>query len=204
SPATDESGKTATVSPPPLPGGPLMDGARLSRFAGLRRLRRSALRLCSAGLPLLALGCANTAPSLLPADPPAALARPAVAPAVVRGAYGGREESLPPADAVAAPAKVLPISLEVIFRLAEEQNAQVRLARERVAGACADLDLAQAAWLPHVYVGPSYWRHEGGIQNEDGTLTHSSTGAPFARMEGHAQFDLPDPPSPRGRAEHGA
>jgi outer membrane protein TolC len=40
-----------------------------------------------------------------------------------------------------------------------------------------------------VYVGAAYWRHEGGIQNEDGTLTHSSTGALFAGTEIKAELD---------------
>src|SRR4029077_11330532 len=35
-----------------------------------------------------------------------------------------------------------------------------------------------------------YYRHEGGIQNEDGTLTESSFGSLFAGTEIHGRFDL--------------
>src|SRR5439155_19910734 len=45
-------------------------------------------------------------------------------------------------------------------------------------------------WVPDLYVGTAYYRHEGGIQNEDGTLTHSSTGAMFAGLELDARMDI--------------
>jgi outer membrane protein TolC len=82
----------------------------------------------------------------------------------------------------------VPISLESVLHLAEEQNAQIRLARARVREACA----AQNGnpWLPDIYLGTGYYRHEGGIQNEDGTLTHSSTGALFAGMELYGKLDV--------------
>jgi outer membrane protein TolC len=105
----------------------------------------------------------------------------------------GQETLPPPAPASAAvppaaAAPPLPVSLDTVLRLAEDQNAQIRLARARVREACA----LQGAnpWLPDVYVGTTYYRHEGGIQNEDGTLTHSSTGALFAGMELYGKVDV--------------
>lgn len=83
----------------------------------------------------------------------------------------------------------LPISLETVFRLAEEQNPQIALVRERVREACAEQHLADARWLPDLYVGPAFYRHEGGIQDFNGNLIHSSTGAFFAGMEMNTQFD---------------
>jgi outer membrane protein TolC len=85
---------------------------------------------------------------------------------------------------------VVPIGLDTVLRLAEEQNPQIALARARVEEAFADRDVAKARWLPDLYVGPAYYRHEGGIQNEDGTLTHSSTGAMFAGMEIDGKLDI--------------
>jgi outer membrane protein TolC len=117
------------------------------------------------------------------------------------------EQKLPPPRPVVtlvadAPApKTLPINLETIFRLAEEQNPQVRLARERISGACADLDVASYAWLPHLYVGPGWHRHEGGIQNEDGTLTHSSSSALFGGAAVKASLDFRAATSARVKAE---
>jgi outer membrane protein TolC len=149
------------------------------------------------GLPLLALGCANPG-----AGPEAGLPAPpaAAAPLTARGAAEPPDTLPPPRPAAAgtsvpapppaAPAKKLPISLDTVFRLAQDQNVRVQLAREQVNGANAQLDVAELGWLPKLYVGPAWYRHEGGIQNEDGTLTHSSTGALFAGMELHGELDL--------------
>ncbi|HEY1860184.1 MAG TPA: TolC family protein, partial [Gemmataceae bacterium] len=87
-------------------------------------------------------------------------------------------------------AKPLPISLDAVFHLAEEQNGQIAVARERVTEAYASKDLAAKSWLPDAYVGPAYYRHEGGIQNEDGRLTHSSSGALFGGLEFYSRVDL--------------
>jgi len=88
--------------------------------------------------------------------------------------------------------QVLPISLDTVLHLAEEQNAQIGQARERLREAYADKDLAGKKWLPDIYVGLAYYRHEGGIQNEDGTLLHSSHGAMFAGMEIDSRLDIRD------------
>jgi outer membrane protein TolC len=136
------------------------------------RLRRIASRLC-AGLPLLALGWAAESPAL------AQVATTRAAPAEV-------VESAPPA----AEARALPIGLDTVLRLAEGQNGQVALAREKVREAYADQDLAKSAWLPAINVGTAYYRHEGGIQNEDGTLTHSSFGGTLAGVEVAGRLDL--------------
>jgi outer membrane protein TolC len=92
----------------------------------------------------------------------------------------------PPADG----SKVIPITLETIFRLAESQNAQVGLARARVAEACAENSLAAKNWLPSLYIGTTYFRHEGGIANEDGTITRSSFGTLFGGLEISSKLDL--------------
>jgi outer membrane protein TolC len=88
------------------------------------------------------------------------------------------------------PQKVLPISLDAIFRLAEQQNAQIGVARARVQEASAAADLAAQGWLPSLYVGAAYYRHEGGIANEDGTLTHSSFSSLFGGLEITSKLDL--------------
>ena len=137
-------------------------------FTGLRRL---ASRLC-AGLPLLALGCATGSPALAQL-----VTARASAPTVV--------ETPPPA----AKPKELPIGLDTVLRLAEEQNGQVALAREKVHEAYADQDLANSAWLPAINVGTAYYRHEGGIQNPDGTLIESSSGAMLAGVEVAGRLD---------------
>jgi outer membrane protein TolC len=95
-------------------------------------------------------------------------------------------EATPPAKAP----RPLPIGLDTVLRLAEQQNGQVALAREKVREAYATKDLAGSAWLPTIQAGTAYFRHEGGIQNEDGTLTHSSFGNLFAGMDFYGRLDL--------------
>lgn len=99
------------------------------------------------------------------------------------------QASVPAAES-ATSANVLPISLDTVLRLAEEQNAQIAQARERVREAYAEKDVAKTRWLPDIFVGTAFYRHEGGIQNEDGTLTHSSTGALFAGLEIDGRLDV--------------
>src|SRR5580765_6437413 len=58
----------------------------------------------------------------------------------------------------------LPIDLPTALQLAGVQPIDVALAAERVRLASAQLSRARAAWLPTVYVGVDYFRHDGEIQ----------------------------------------
>ena len=141
----------------------------------LLSLRRLALRLSIAGLPLLGMACAQ---------PSIAAAQEALPPAEFHARGVGPEEGQilhAPSAVEQQPMKVLPISIDTVLRLAEDQNAQVGVARERVSEAYAEKDVAAYAWLPKLYAGIAYYRHEGGIQNEDGTLQHSSFSSLFPR-----------------------
>lgn len=157
---------------------------RYAAWAG-RRLACLAL----AGLPLAGAACAQL--------PPAAC----VQPPVVRGA---RPDELPAATQLSTPPQavtasevpaaktILPISLDTVFRLAEENNPQIGLAREKINEAYAEKRLAQLRWLPDVYAGTAFYRHEGGIQSFEGPLIRSSTGAMFSGVEINSQMDLRD------------
>jgi outer membrane protein TolC len=96
----------------------------------------------------------------------------------------------PPVSAPPVPVQQIPIGLDTVLRLAEQQNAQISIARAKVDEAFADQNVAKYKWLPDLYVGTAYYRHEGGIQNEDGTLTKSSTGAMFGGLEMNAHLDV--------------
>jgi outer membrane protein TolC len=96
----------------------------------------------------------------------------------------------PLAASPAAPAKVLPVSIDAVLRLAEGQNVQVVLARERIRQACAEQDVAAKALLPAVNVGVGYWRHEGGIQLQEGPLIRSSTQALLGGLDVLARLDV--------------
>ena len=155
---------------------------RLARLFG-RRLRAWALH---AAWPALAMGCVHSDGWLPPPEPKPDAVRPAPAP--------------PPEDhTTAAPTavtvpqvaeKVLPIDLDAVLHLAEEQNTQVGLSRERLHESEAEKDLADLSWLPNILAGVAYYRHEGGIQNEDGTLTRSSTAALYPGLDVSARLDL--------------
>jgi outer membrane protein TolC len=82
------------------------------------------------------------------------------------------------------------VSLDAVLRLAEEQNPQLAAARERVRQAYAEQEIAAKRCLPDVNVGAGYYRHEGGIQDQNGTLVISSTGAVIAGLDLAARLDL--------------
>jgi outer membrane protein TolC len=90
------------------------------------------------------------------------------------------------------PAHAVPINLDTVLRLAESQNGQTAVARDKLYEAFANHDLARKAWLPDLWVGVAWYRHEGGIANEDGTLTRSSFGSLFSGVELCSRFDLRD------------
>jgi outer membrane protein TolC len=84
----------------------------------------------------------------------------------------------------------VPISLDTVFRLAESQNGQTAVARLKLDEAFANQELAAKAWLPDLWIGAGWYRHEGGIANEDGTIVRSSFSSMFAGAELHGRFDL--------------
>ena len=147
--------------------------------------------------------------------PPCGADEPPVAPEIIRIAPGDSAVlELPPlkvrpatdavAEAVASPReipkskpaqlgpKAVPIGLDAVLCLARDQNGQVRLAREKLAEAFAEQDLAAKRWLPEISVGIGYWRHEGGIQDFDGNLLRSSYGSVFAGLEVRNRLDIRD------------
>jgi outer membrane protein TolC len=156
------------------------------RIVGLRCLPRFRW-LVGLGLPVFALGCAD--PFFRPASP--ATSSPVVQNSATEwhGVVRAAAEELPAPGEAKRP---MPISLDTLLRLAEEHNAQIALARERVNEACLEQDIASKAWLPNVTAGVAYYRHEGGIQDFDGTLVRSSYGFLFPGIELNASVNLRD------------
>ncbi len=116
------------------------------------------------------------------------------------GAIWGQEviETLPPLRVLAPPVenepkaalpKVLPITLDAVLRMAKDQNGQVRIARSRLDEAAIKSVIANQRWLPNITVGPSFYRHEGGIQDFQGNLVQSSYGSLFGGVEVRGKFD---------------
>jgi outer membrane protein TolC len=167
-----------------------MDRAALPFLPRLPRWYRWLSALGAAGL-LVACGCAEFGPT-------AVLRAPVVRAAAEETAVLPAPQAVtdrPPVRASLTepePGKILPISLDTVLRLAQDQNGQINLARERLQEAFASRDVADKRWMPDVFVGTSYWRHEGGNQNPDGTFVHSSYGGVFAGMEVCSHLDIRD------------
>ena len=62
------------------------------------------------------------------------------------------------------------IDLATALQLAESQNPQMALARERVAEAVAQHKEARALWLPTLTAGTNYHLHNGVLQSADGLI----------------------------------
>lgn len=97
---------------------------------------------------------------------------------------------LPPADATTP--NVVPVGLDTVFRLAEDRNGQIQLARLRLGEAEAGQELARKAWLPQVQLGTTYFRHEGAIPDFYGNLIKSSYGTMFAGLDLRGRLDPRD------------
>jgi outer membrane protein TolC len=112
------------------------------------------------------LGGVAAAADLPPASPPAPeLATPALPP-------------LPPGAETLVPGQVIrPIDLTSALRLAGARDLDVAMARERVCEAVAELEQARVLWLPSLFIGPNWIRHDGQAQVIEGpvrTISKSS------------------------------
>jgi outer membrane protein TolC len=85
--------------------------------------------------------------------------------------------------------KPIPICLDTVLRLAQDQNGQVRLARMRLEDAETDQDWASKHWLPDLSIGMGAARHEGGIQDFQGNLIRSSYGSAIGGLELSGKYD---------------
>jgi outer membrane protein TolC len=77
---------------------------------------------------------------------------------------------------------VNPIDLGSALRLAGVQNPEVLLAREQVAEAVAQRQLAAAQLLPSVHVGTNYNAHTGPLQSSTGTIIDVNRSALYGGM----------------------
>ena len=71
----------------------------------------------------------------------------------------------------------LPINLPTALKLANANAIDVAAAAERVRIAAAQLEQARVLWLPTVTLGGDYNRHDGPIQNADGSISDVSRGS---------------------------
>jgi outer membrane protein TolC len=63
-----------------------------------------------------------------------------------------------------------PIDLAGALRLAGARDVDIATARQRVLQAVADLEQARALWLPSLFIGPTWYRADGHIQDISGRV----------------------------------
>ncbi len=171
--------------------------------ASARLSRSMRTSFCLAGLSLFPIGCASYSDSVAsngtaPLHALAAQAQPAQNIVLVKAdGPAGTPAQLPDPSIQTIPelqtiAHPVPLSLGTIFRLAEDQNAQIALSCAKIDEAYAAKELADKAWLPQVSVGGAWFRHEGGIANQDGTLQRSSFGGFLIGGDMTGKLDLKD------------
>lgn len=78
---------------------------------------------------------------------------------------------VPSAETTGTP---LPINLPTALQLAGVRPIDVEVASQRVQVATAQLDRANLLWLPHLYIGAEYARHDGQIQDIVGQVFTTS------------------------------
>jgi outer membrane protein TolC len=118
--------------------------------------------------------------------------------AVLGGTVAARaDEPLPaprPVPPAAAPHPVdrLPIDLPTALRLVDSANPTVAVARARVAEAYARQRQAEVYWLPTLTAGATYQRHDGRIQDTNGTIITVSKQSLFAGGGAGARVETAD------------
>lgn len=104
----------------------------------------------------------------------------------------------PPANAPGAPPAVLdgekplPISLPSALQLADVQPIDIAIAAQQLQVAAAQLEQANVTWLPTIYLGTDYSRHDGTIQSTAGDVTTNSHSGFMVGAAPYAVFALSD------------
>jgi len=164
-------------------------GGSLMSYPHLCRL----LRLGVLALPGIGIGCSEM--PLADRSPPGPMSLLPHAP--IDHAMGVSPVSTPSSSSIrlasassTCPAhETLPISLDTVLRLAEQQNPQVAIARSKVCTAFAEKRLAAASWVPDVYMGVGYYRHDGGLQFPTGPLIITDSNALDLGVQFNAEFN---------------
>jgi outer membrane protein TolC len=105
--------------------------------------------------------------------------------------------SSPPPGSFTPPAptsgdKPLPINLPTALQLANVRPIDIALASERIRLAVAQLDRACVLWLPTIYLGADYYRHDGQIQDVAGKVFGTSKQALMVGAAPYAVFAVTD------------
>ena len=76
-----------------------------------------------------------------------------------------------PLEAQLVPGQTIrPIDLASALRLGGASDLDIAIARERVGQSMAELEQARVLWLPSLYLGPNWIRHDGQVQTVEGQI----------------------------------
>src|SRR3954451_18173962 len=98
---------------------------------------------------------------------------------------------------------IQPIDLPGALRLAGARDLDIAIARERVCEALAELERARVLWLPSLYVGPNWTRHDGQAQVVEGPVRSISKSSLFLGATAAAGSSVSGP-VPAGGAAQGS
>jgi outer membrane protein TolC len=87
---------------------------------------------------------------------------------------------------------VLPINLATALRLSGARPIVISAAQLSAQVAAAELDRARVLWLPNLYLGPSYYRHDGGAQSQSGTFDNNDRSSLMVGAGPIVQFAMTD------------
>jgi len=90
------------------------------------------------------------------------------------------------ADEIDLPPATHTFNLANVLSLADEQNPNVALARERIHEAYARVDRAESSWLPSLRAGLNYNHHEGTIQDVAGNVFPTNRSAFYGGLGANA------------------
>ncbi len=135
---------------------------------------RKAYTLCLGGL-LTVAGCQATGPPAAPdiALPPLDTAI-LLAPATPASPKPAAAPDFPVLPAARPDDHPLPINLLNALQLANVRAVDIEAAAQRMRAAVAALEGAQVLWLPTITLGGDYNRHDGKIQQIDGSIIDAS------------------------------
>lgn len=123
---------------------------------------------CAPGQVTLGLPVAATQPGVVPSPPPS------------------RDASIEGYD------KPLPINLPTALQLANARPLDIALASQRIQVSLAALDRANVLWLPSLYLGGDYYRHDGQLQDVAGKVFGTSKSTVMAGAGPSAVFAVTD------------
>lgn len=94
--------------------------------------------------------------------------------------------TVPDAEPSSTERPTLPLDLPAALGLTQGQNPRVAFAQAQVAQAYAQYEAAQVLWLPSLRAGMNYNKHEGRLQDVEGSAFEISRGAAFGGFGANA------------------